>query len=180
MNQQKPNPEAVAASAIEAARTTSVIETVRAKGGSDEDVVKAVFSDEGIRDLARSISILNLLVRMGWLMGIPRTVKASDHPSLMGYVLILRHFTDDPRAIAFEEVHNTAKTVRDVWDFFLQQTGYTQAQVTSRAGFDPVFFENQLNQPFPDYFDQFGINPETAIASEGDIAASTPDPKPQP
>lgn len=41
----KKNPEAVAASVIEHAKTTSLIKSMQAKGASHEEIVKTVFSN---------------------------------------------------------------------------------------------------------------------------------------
>lgn len=158
----KKNPAAVAAAAIDSAKTTAIMSDLKAKGASDEELVKAILPPEALDDIARSIHFdIRQLLPMGWCaLGLPRKYKVDGNMALLGRVHLMQHYTDTPEAVEYFRVYTTAKTVREVWEFFLKCNDLPDDVLVNKPGYDHDFVQNLLNQDIMGTNLSFGINQE--------------------
>ena len=156
----KKNPESVMSEALEGAKTTSLIETMRAKGSSDEDIVDAVIGGEkGALEFAKSIAILLNLKILGHFYG----YSQNANPALLGYAFIVQHYTTHPLAVVFQKFWDKAKTYKDVYDFFCETTEIHPEKIKTFQGFDESWFNGWLKTEFS-HVRTFGLNDEHSQA----------------
>lgn len=139
--------ESIAISAIDSARTTAIIKTGRASGKPDEEIVKEVFGEEGFKDLARSITIVNLLKSMGDVFDLHPEGDILQNKAFTGYAMILQHYPDEPAAKMYCEMYESAKTVEDVWNYFLLCNRLREDAIVSKPGYDHATFWSTLQKP---------------------------------
>lgn len=167
----KKNPESVMSEALSGARTTSIIETMRAKGSSDEEIVDAVMGGEkGALEFAKSIAILLNLKIIGHFYNYDQ----NENPALLGYAFIVQHYTSHPLAVAFQKFWDKAKTYQDVYDFFCETTEIQPEKIKTFQGFDETWFNEWLKTEFS-HVRTFGLNDEHAQALYKEaVPSSTP------
>lgn len=137
----KKNPEAVTASAIEHAKTTSLIKSMQAKGASHEEIVKAVLGDViDDEDFVKDIQVLVNLGILGFYFGYTRR----NNPALRGYSYIIQHYTDHPEAVKYQLFYKNARTYQDLYNFFCDETGIDPDKVKTFEGYDQIWFNNWL------------------------------------
>ena len=114
----KKNPMAVMASAIDNAKTSSLIKTMREKGASEEEVCRAVLGDdEDMKDMVKNMAVLFIL----GTMGVYFNYTNSTNPAMLGYAYIAQHYTEAPQAKEFQDFYDRAKTCGDVYNFFCEK-----------------------------------------------------------
>lgn len=155
-------------SAIDSARTSSTIETMRASGKTDEEIAAAVlFPDGGSgENLAHDIIITNLLMEMGefFCLGY-KSDEENYNKAFFGLALNLQHYVDHPEAVEFNNLVANAKTVNDVWTFFLEKNGLSDEVLEKMASYDKTFFKNLLSMEISQC-QGFGINREEVLRKE--------------
>ena len=158
--------------AIDSARTKAMIDVGRKEGRSDEEIVRDVFKDEaGFESLGRSITIINLWKWMGEIFGlyaVEKNKKPGENPNrvLYGYLLIMQHYVDEPEAKKVQDLFNNAKTIRDLWIYFLECNDISEEKVVYLPGYDHWFFRDLLNKKISLEYG-FGINSEEALKKRG-------------
>lgn len=158
--------------AIDSARTKALIEVGREEGRSEEEIVRDVFKDEGgFESLGRSVTIVNLWMWMGEIFGlyaIEKDKKPGENPNRVfyGYLLIMQHYVDEPEAKKVQDLFNSAKTIRDLWNYFLECNDISEEQVVNIFGYDHRFFSELLSKKIT-LGHGFGINREEALKKRG-------------
>lgn len=151
----------MAAAAIDGAKTAATVESMREKGASDTEIVKAILPPDELTLLARSIHIeIQQLLPMGWAIGLPREIGIGDNKAFIGKAHLAQHYTDTPEAIAYWDMWENAATVRDVWEFFLKCNGLPDDVLVNKPGYDHAYVQSHLNQPLMETSVAFGINKE--------------------
>lgn len=165
-NKYQPNPRSLAESAIENARTSTMIETMREKGATDEEIAKVVLGDTSV--LVNDIFIILLLKEIIEFFGFKYVADDGSgfHPAMLGYACIAQHYTDRPEAVRFEKFRTTAATVRDIWEFYLQESGVDEQtaiqELEGMEGYNAEHFQKVLDQSLtaPGPKPKFSIRPE--------------------
>ena len=158
--------------AIDSARTKALIDVGRKEGRSDEEIVRDVFKDDaGFKSLGRSIAIFNLWKWMGEIFGlyaVEKYKKPGENPNrvLYGYLLIMQHYVDEPEAKKVQDLFDNAKTIRDLWVYFLECNDISEEKVVYLPGYDHWFFKDLLNKKISLEYG-FGINSEEALKKRG-------------
>ena len=158
--------------AIDSARTKALIDVGRKEGRSEEEIVRDVFKDEaGFESLGRSITIINLWKWMGEIFGlyaVEKDKKPGENPNrvLYGYLLIIQHYVDEPEAKKVQDLFDNAKTIRDLWIYFLECNDISEEKVVYLPGYDHWFFRDLLNKKISLEYG-FGINSEEALKKRG-------------
>lgn len=158
--------------AIDSARTKALIDVGRKEGRSDEEIFRDVFKDEaGFESLGRSIAIINLWKWMGEIFGLyaaEKDKKPGENPNrvLYGYLLIMQHYVDEPEAKKVQDLFDNAKTIRDLWVYFLECNDISEEKVVYLPGYDHWFFKDLLNKKIS-LECGFGINNEEALKKRG-------------
>lgn len=152
----KKNPESVLAAAVDGAKTSSLIETMRAKGASDQEVVAAVFGDrDEMLDFAKEMWILLNLGLLGHYFGYTKL----NNPSTLGYAYLIQHYTEALEALEYQSFYDKAKTNKDIYNFFCSKTEIDPDKVKTFEGYDDVWFNKWLNLDF-EKGGSFGISEE--------------------
>lgn len=157
---------------IDTARTKALIDVGRKEGRSDEEIVRDVFRDEGgFESLGRSIAIVNLWMWMGEIFGlyaVEKDKKPGENPNRVfyGYLLIMQHYVDESEAKKVQDLFDNAKTIRDLWNYFLECNDISEEQVTNIFGYDHRFFSDLLSKKITLEYG-FGINREEALKKRG-------------
>lgn len=165
-NKYQLNPQSLAESAVENARTSSMIETMREKGATDEEITKAVFGD--MSGLVEDIVIVLLLKEIIEFFGFNYVAhdRSGFHPAMLGYACIAQHYTYRPEAVRFENFRTTATTVRDIWEFYLQESGIEEKtaiqELEGMEGYNAEHFQKVLDQSLtaPGPKPKFSIRPD--------------------
>lgn len=158
--------------AIDSARTKAMIDVGREEGKSDEDIVDDIFKGEdGFKSLCRSVTIVNLWKWMGEVFGLPFVSRdagpdGSINRVFYGYLLIMQHYVDEPEAKKVQDLFDNAKTIRDLWVYFLECNDISEEQVVYLPGYDHWFFKDLLNKKVSLEYG-FGINNEEALKKRG-------------
>lgn len=158
--------------AIDSARTKALIDVGREEGRSDEDIVNDVFKgDDGFKSLARSITIVNLWKWMGEVFDLPFVSSdvgsaGSVNKVFYGYLLIMQHYVDEPEAKKVQDLFDNAKTIRDLWVYFLECNDINEERVLYLPGYDHWFFKDLLSKKIS-LEHGFGINSEEALKKKG-------------
>lgn len=158
--------------AIDSARTKALIDVGRKEGRSDEEIFRDVFKDEaGFESLGRSIAIINLWKWMGEIFGlyaVEKDKKPGENPNrvLYGYLLIMQYYVDEPEAKKVQDLFDNAKTIRDLWIYFLECNDISEEQVANIFGYDHRFFSDLLSKKITLEYG-FGINNEEALKKRG-------------
>lgn len=138
---------------LEGIRAKQRIDEVKTTGGSSTDAFNAVFdSEEKIRDLATSVSIVSLFAAMGKVFDlgdIHEQIKAGElvkNRAFLGYSDILRHNVDSTSAKRFEAMFISAETNGDVWRYFLAENEIDASEVERLPGYEEAFFSEWLEE----------------------------------
>ena len=164
--------KSMADAAIDSARTKAVIDVRREEGRSDRDIIKDIFNGEdGFKSLARTVKIINLWKWMGEVFDLPllpSNVRSDGNINRVfyGYLLIMRHYVDEPEAKKVQDLFNNAKTIRDLWVYFLECNDISEEQVMYLPGYDHWFFKDLLSKEIS-LKHGFGINSEEALKKKG-------------
>ena len=157
---------------IDSARTKALIDVGRKEGRSEEEIVRDVFKDEaGFESLGRSITIINLWKWMGEIFGlyaVEKDKKPGENPNrvLYGYLLIMHYYVDEPEAKKVQDLFDNAKTIRDLWVYFLECNDISEERAVYLPGYDHWFFKDLLNKKISLEYG-FGINNEEALKKKG-------------
>lgn len=152
----KKNPESVTAEAINSAKTTSLIRTMRENGATEEEVAKAVLGgDKDMTALAKNMAVLFIL----GTMGVYFNYTNNTNPAMEGYAYIAQHYTEAPQAKEFQDFYDSAKTCGDVYNFFCEKAEISPDKIKTFMGYDDVWFTTWLNTKL-DGPHKFGINKE--------------------
>lgn len=152
----KKNPASVMTAAIDSAKTTSLIKTMRANGASDQEVANAVLGDEEDMDaLVKNMAVLFIL----GTMGVYFNYTNSTNPAMLGYAYIAQHYTDAPQAKEFQDFYDRAKTCGDVYNFFCEKAEINPDKIKTFTGYDDIWFTTWLNTKL-DGPHKFGLNKE--------------------
>lgn len=154
--------------AIDSARTKTLIDVGRIEGRSDEEIVRDVFKNGGgLESLGRSIAIVNLWMWMGEifsLYAVEKDKKPGENPNRVfyGYLLIMQHCVEESEAKKVQDLFDNAKTIRDLWIYFLERNNISEEQVANIFGYDHRFFSDLLSKKITMEY-CFGINREEAL-----------------
>ena len=157
---------------IDSARTKALIDVGREEGRSEEEIVRDVFKNGGgLESLGRSIAIVNLWMWMGEIFGlyaVEKDKKPGENPNRVfyGYLLIMQHYVDESEAKKVQDLFNNAKTIRDLWVYFLECNDISEEKVVYLPGYDDWFFKDLLNKKISLEYG-FGINNEEALKKRG-------------
>lgn len=157
--EMKKDPASITRAALDGARTSSIIQEGRRTGKSDEDIVLDVFhGSDGIAELAKNITVVNLIKDMGVVFGLYDEGNLTKNKAFLGYMLIMQHYSQEPEAVAFNDFYQAAKTVEDVWLYFLKCNQLRGDAVVKLPGYDHAYFRNLLQSPIEE-------NPHFALKS---------------
>jgi hypothetical protein len=157
---------------IDSARTKAMIDVGRKEGRSEEEIIGDVFKDDdGLEYLGRLVTITNLWKWMGeifGLYGVEKDKKPGENPNRVfyGYLLIMQHYVDEPEAKKVQDLFDNAKTIRDLWAYFLECNDISEEQVAYIPGYDHQFFSDLLSKKITLEYG-FGINREEALKKRG-------------
>lgn len=152
----KQDPKSIMTSALASAKVSSVIETGRLEGRSDEEIAyEALGGADGIADMARDLHITLLLSTMGELVGF---AEPMDNKAFVGLAYILQHYPDAPAAKRYSAMYENSTTVMDIMAFFLNENGLTEEVFLKHPDYDREHFENLLLQPI-DKVKRFTLGP---------------------
>jgi hypothetical protein len=150
----KVNPASLMHSTLNKANTAAKVDTMRAAGKTDTEIVKAVLGDSD----AREESDLFIMVKM---MDIHKRIMDDDNrglqTTLIGFHRLVNHLDQHPDAIKWVKLLDTAATVRDLWKYFLDVNGMDMGYVQSLDAYDHTFFQALLDTPIAE-FKNFGLN----------------------
>ena len=158
--------------AIDSARTKALIDVGRKEGRSEEEIIGDVFKDDdGLEYLGRLVTITNLWKWMGEIFGlyaVEKDKKPGENPNRVfyGYLLIMQHYVDEPEAKKVQDLFDNAKTIRDLWAYFLECNDISEEQVAYIPGYDHQFFSDLLSKKITLEYG-FGINREEALKKRG-------------
>lgn len=157
---------------IDSARTKALIDVGRKEGRSEEEIIGDVFKDDdGLEYLGRLVTITNLWKWMGEIFGlhaVEKDKKPGENPNRVfyGYLLIMQHYVDEPEAKKVQDLLDNAKTIRDLWAYFLECNDISEEQVAYIPGYDHQFFSDLLSKEITLEYG-FGINREEALKKRG-------------
>lgn len=154
----KKNPEAVARSAIESAQISAAMEQMRSEGKTEKEIAAKFFNNEDYEvELTKFMAILLNLDLIGNFFNHKRT----ENPALLGYVHIVKDYTDTPEAIEFDQFWQRAKTNKDVYQFACQKLDMSENKIETLDGYDKAYFEKWLATTLEKVF-CFGISKKHA------------------
>lgn len=135
------NPEAVARSAIESAQISAAMEQMRSEGKTEKEIAAKFFNNEDYEvELTKFMAILLNLDLIGNFFNHKRT----ENPALLGYVHIVKDYTDTPEAIEFDQFWQRARTNKDVYQFACQKLDMSENKIETLDGYDKAYFEKWL------------------------------------
>lgn len=144
---QDPNvPDAVSMTyaAIDNAKTTATIETMRAAGNTDEEIAAELLLPM-TQEEEKQLALLLLITALGEL----HKLDSTENKAAVGFALIFQHYAHHPVAKEWTQFAEDAKTVGEVYKFFLEKNDLSPEFVQQLPDFDPEHFEQQLAAPFP-------------------------------
>lgn len=165
MHEYKPNPNLVANAAIDSANTSSLIDNMRQSGKSDAEIAVKILEDTDMREFAKMMVIVFLLLQMGWAHGLKPALSGEGNEALNGYRCLVQHLDTHPDYIEFSELFGRSVTVQHVWDYYLKRTGRSEETLRSMTGFDESYFQKIMNYRLdkgPSVANAFGLNKEHA------------------
>ena len=141
----KKNTQAVMQSALEKARTSSIFETGRQSGLSDEEIGRQILGSdpEKIKSLAKTIKTTVTIDAIGEIFGL----TMENNIAFKGYAAIVQFYTDEPEAKEFEKFLTDVKTVGDVYRFVIEKNHIDSHAVEYLPGYDEKIFNELLNTP---------------------------------
>jgi hypothetical protein len=99
-------------------------------------------SQKDMEVFSRNVVLLNLIMKMGELFYANHT----DNKALVGIACIFRNEFGTEEAIRWESLYNDAKTIQDVWDYFLTENKINVERVKFNHSYDDDFFKWLLSK----------------------------------
>jgi hypothetical protein len=139
---------------IDRIRIKAVI-TIGRKAGLDEKTIarQVLGRKEEIAETAKVMRLVLLLEKMGSVCGIDQEKELLNNKAFVGIYKVLHHYYEEPEAIRFEALLRDGKTVRDAWNYFLQENGFSKDMLPSIKDFDYALFTELLDQPLDKFKD---------------------------
>jgi hypothetical protein len=149
--------------AIRDAASEKLKKECREKNMSPGETGKAIFAqipEEELKELARYLRYCNVWYRLANFT--PLVIKPDGLSEVLaesGQAYVYQGYVEHPKAVKFLSDFKTKKTIREVFDLFLEAARISkEAFISSIAGLDVAHFETVLDEEWEKWCGIFDIN----------------------